>query len=40
MTSGLAGIECRAVNQEDYPSSFELKPVEVMKTLVWLLGFV
>jgi hypothetical protein len=38
MSSGLAGIDCRRVAASDYPSKFELRPVEVMKTIAWLIG--
>jgi hypothetical protein len=37
MSSGAAGIECRLVDRADYPSTFELTPLELARVLEWLL---
>jgi hypothetical protein len=37
MSSGLAGIDCRPVDDEDYPSTFVITPGDLVKVLGWLL---
>jgi hypothetical protein len=36
MSSGLAGIDCRQVDEADYPSTFLITPKDVVRVIKWL----
>jgi hypothetical protein len=36
MSTGLGGISCRPVDDEDYPSTFVVTPMDLVKVLSWL----
>jgi len=39
MSSGLGGIECRAVDAADYPSTFLMTTRDLTRVISWLLKF-
>jgi hypothetical protein len=38
MSSGLSGVTCRPVDKADYPSTFEMRPSDLVRVLQWLLA--